>query len=130
MKKIILLMLVAIVSLGASAQKNKSKGPQKEKVTFNVTMDCQSCKAAIEKSIPFEKGVRDLEVDFDAGKVTITFDPSKTSKANLVKALNSLKDIKVTESKECCSEKKECPTEKIASCTEKKCDGKKACPTK
>lgn len=115
-------MLVAVISLGASAQKSKAKGPQKEKVTFNVTMDCESCKAAIEKAIPFEKGVKDLEVDFAAGTVTVAFDPTKTSKANLVKALNAIKDIKVTET-DCCSKDKECPAQKKEAC-EKKCTDK------
>ena len=107
--KIIVLIAVALTSaLTVSAKKKESKT-----VVFDVTLDCGSCKAKIEKNIPYEKGVKKLAVDMEAQTVTITYKDDKTTEVNLKKAI----------------EKLEIPVKGIEVCTAKK-DGKKACAEK
>ncbi|MDM8161909.1 heavy metal-associated domain-containing protein [Labilibaculum sp. K2S] len=78
-------------------------GNQKEKkvdtVIFKVEMDCVGCTSKIEKNIPFEKGVKDLKVDFKKQQVSITFKTKVTSKEKLKKAVEKL-EFKVQELKE------------------------------
>jgi copper chaperone CopZ len=57
------------------------------------------CVNRIEKNIPFEKGVKDLQVDLENQKVEISYKSKLTSKENLQKAIEKLK-FKVTELKE------------------------------
>lgn len=75
------------LTINANAQPKKTT----EKVVYKVNIHCDDCKKRIEKSIPFEKGVKDLEVDMKEHNVSITFDPAKTSAAKLKTALEKLK---------------------------------------
>ncbi len=51
---------------------------------------CMSCKAKIEKNIPFEKGVKDLKVNQSEQEVTIQYRTDKTTEETLIKALKNL----------------------------------------
>jgi copper chaperone CopZ len=96
-KRTILALSIVIISTVAYAGDKKDK--KVETVVFEVEMFCcHSCVTKIEKNIPFEKGVKDLKVDFDSKKVTIKFRADKTNKENLKKAMNKL-EFKVKEVK-------------------------------
>jgi len=82
-----------VLNVNADDKKNISE------VTYKVEMDCQSCVNKVTKNIPFEKGVKDLNVDFEAQTVTIKYRDDKTNKENLVKAFEKL-DFKAVELKE------------------------------
>ncbi len=107
MKKIMLtlaLVLVAFVGLNA------------EKVTTRLyipEMECNNCKAKVEKCITYVKGVKDLKIDLDKRIATITFDDAKTSIAKIQEALK--KEAKF-DSKEI-KEKGGCPGCKGGQCT-------------
>ncbi len=68
------------------AQKTKNI----EEVKIKASMKCGSCKAKIEKNIPFEKGVKELSVDLETKTVTIKYITDKTNPENLVSALEKL----------------------------------------
>ncbi|MGL4956302.1 MAG: heavy-metal-associated domain-containing protein [Bacteroidales bacterium] len=53
-------------------------------------IDCHSCKAKIEKNIPFEKGVSDLNVDIKLKTVTIKYRTDKTTIEALQKSLEKI----------------------------------------
>jgi copper chaperone CopZ len=53
-------------------------------------MYCENCKARIEKNIGWEKGVKDLQVNLEKKTVKITYDPQKTTKEKLKKAIEKL----------------------------------------
>jgi copper chaperone CopZ len=53
-------------------------------------MQCHNCKAKIEKNIPWEKGVKDLQVDLEEKTVTIIYNPQKTTEEKLQKAIEKL----------------------------------------
>ncbi|MDQ2177980.1 heavy-metal-associated domain-containing protein [Marinifilum sp. D714] len=92
---LLVLSIVITSTLSYAANKNDKKV---ETVVFKVEMDCMGCAGKIEKNIPFEKGVKKLDVDFKAQKVTISYKADKTNKENLKKAIEKLK-FKVEEIK-------------------------------
>ena len=55
MKKILVLVVMALMVVNIYADNNKKKVAE---VTYKVEMDCQSCVNKITKNIPFEKGLR------------------------------------------------------------------------
>jgi len=92
---LLVLSIVITSTLSYAANKNDKKV---ETVVFKVEMDCMGCAGKIEKNITFEKGVKKLDVDFKAQKVTISYKADKTNKVNLKKAIEKLK-FKVEEVK-------------------------------
>ncbi len=85
MKTIIKLQTIVIallLSIGATAQNQKA--------TFQCNFDCPSCKDKVMKNIPYEKGVKAVEVDYDKKLVTIEFKESKNTINGIQKALVEL----------------------------------------
>ncbi len=115
-KSILIALLSFVIVGGMFAKDNK-----KEIVVFSVNMDCDHCVKKIEKNIPFEKGVKGLEVDLEKKLVTVTYNASKTNVAKLQEGFKKIDYIAVeVKAKECCSEKA------TAACKEKSVDDKKA----
>ncbi len=105
MKKIILMCLVALFSVGiANAQETKKDGKKKTvTVEFVTDIDCAGCAKKVTNTIPYEKGVKDVQVDVPTKTVTVTYDPAKTNNETLVKAFSKIKikaEAKVTEKQE------------------------------
>ncbi|WP_421919490.1 cation transporter [Marinifilum sp.] len=95
-KSTLLMLSIVLVSTLSYAGNKGTKAV--ETVVFKVEMDCMGCAGKIEKNIPFEKGVKKLDVDFKAQKVSISYRTDKTNKENLKKAIEKLK-FKVEEIK-------------------------------
>lgn len=93
MKKILMLCLVAVMSLGVGfAQEKKAKAEKKiVTTTFCTDIDCEGCAKKVYNSIPFEKGVKDVKVDVKAKTVTVQYDASKNSDEALVNAFTKIK---------------------------------------
>ncbi|MFR3330202.1 MAG: heavy-metal-associated domain-containing protein [Odoribacter splanchnicus] len=84
--RLILIMTVMLsVALSVSAQKKNEKT-----VVFVANLHCESCKAKVEKNLPFEKGVKDLKVDMKKQTITVTFREDKNTTENLQKAIEKL----------------------------------------
>jgi copper chaperone CopZ len=99
MKKIILMCLVALFSVGIANAQTPKKGEKKSvTVEFVTDIDCAGCAKKVTNTIPYEKGVKDVKVDVPTKTVTVTFDPAKTNEQTLTKAFEKIK-IKVTETK-------------------------------
>ena len=92
------LMAIAIILFTSAAFAQKQDLKKIETVVFKVEMDCQGCAKKIQKSMPFEKGVKDLQVDFKNQKVTLKYKTKSTTKEALKKAIEKL-HFKVTEVK-------------------------------
>lgn len=94
----VLVLSILLISTVSNAENTKNKKDKKNKqvetVVFNVKMNCMSCVAKVKKNIPFERGVKDLKVDFDTQKVAITYKMKKTDIEKLKKAIEKL-DITV-----------------------------------
>lgn len=92
MKKIIALCLVALFSVGlVQAQAPQKGGKNFTTTVFMTNLDCQGCAKKITDTVPYEKGVKDVQVDVEKKTVTVTFDPAKTNNDNLVKAFAKVK---------------------------------------
>ncbi|MDD3322452.1 MAG: heavy-metal-associated domain-containing protein [Paludibacter sp.] len=123
--KIILIALLSFLFVGGMFAK-------KEKVTFSVEMDCMSCKQKIEKNIAFEKGVKDMDVNFEKKTVILTYDDSKTDIAKLQKGFKKIGyEAVVVKPAACCGEntsegcKEKCADKKSEeACKTKECETK------
>ena len=100
LKMFLMLGVVLTLTLSAEAQKKNEKT-----VIFKAHLHCESCKAKIEKNLPFEKGVKDLKIDMQGKTITVTFREDKNSLENIQKALEKL-DVKVEGVEEKVCEKK------------------------
>lgn len=87
MKKIIILALAAIISLGANAQQ-ASKGEQT--VTIQTNGVCQKCADKFKENVPYFKGVKSYTYDMKTAKLTINYDVKKTNPDQLRKEVSML----------------------------------------
>lgn len=85
LKIVCLLMLAFCWGTKAEAANKEVKT-----IVYHATLHCESCKAKVEKNIPFEKGVKDLDVNQEKQTVTITFRTDKNTPEKLQKAIEKL----------------------------------------
>ncbi|MCQ2153268.1 MAG: heavy-metal-associated domain-containing protein [Bacteroidales bacterium] len=57
---------------------------------FVTNIHCEKCAEKVMENISFEKGVKDLDVDVESKKVTVTFNTDRTDTVALRKAINRL----------------------------------------
>lgn len=92
MKKILLMCLVALFSVGVANADEPKKGEKKIVTTeFLTDIDCAGCAKKVTNTIPYERGVKDVQVDVESKTVTVTYDASKTNDETLVKAFSKIK---------------------------------------
>lgn len=92
MKKIVLMCLVALFGIGIANAQEPQKGDKKSvTVEFVTDIDCAGCAKKVTNTIPYEKGVKDVQVDVATKTVTVTYDPAKTNNETLVKAFAKIK---------------------------------------
>jgi copper chaperone CopZ len=91
--KIISMMLFVMLAGNAydlPVQDDSKKEKKTEEVVFLTDIFCDNCKKKIEKNISWEKGVKDLEVNLEKKTVKILYDPQKTDREKLQKAIEKL----------------------------------------
>ena len=81
-----LLLGIFCLSLTSCAQ-NSAKEAE---VTFIVNMSCISCQREIERNLPDDKGVKNVKANLETKEVWILYQPNKTSKTKLIKAIQKL----------------------------------------
>ncbi|RZK62492.1 MAG: copper chaperone [Hymenobacter sp.] len=90
----LLLTLLSLGSAAAQAQTSSSaavaaasakKGT--EQVQFKTSAVCDMCKARLEKSLAYEKGVQAAHLDVPSKVLTVTYNPAKTNAAALRNAV-------------------------------------------
>ncbi|MCH5330347.1 MAG: cation transporter [Alistipes sp.] len=92
MKKILVLCAALLMVTGAAFADEKPRAEKKTVTTvFCTDIDCDHCKAKVMNTIPFEKGIKEVEVDVPTKKITVTYDPSKNSDESLIKAFAKIK---------------------------------------
>ncbi len=84
--KTTLIALLAITTLNVNAQENSGI----KKVTYTCNFDCPSCEAKVMKNIPYEKGVKSVQVDYDEKLVTVEFKDTRNSDEGIKQALEKL----------------------------------------
>ena len=97
MKKItmILAMLAMVAGVATAAPKAEKKIAT---VVFTTDLDCHHCAEKVMNTIPYEKGIKDVQTDVKTKTVTVKFDEAKNSIENLTKAFESIK-VKVLKTK-------------------------------
>ena len=80
MKILITLIVALISSVGVQAQNGVA--------TIQTSGQCLECKANIEKAVAAVKGVRMAAFDMETKKVTVYFNPKKTSVEAIRKAVS------------------------------------------
>lgn len=88
MKKLILLALVSLITLGVSAQKAVSKNEQT--VTIQTNGVCQKCADKFKENVPYFKGVKSYSYDMKTAKLTINYDVKKTNPDQLRQQISKL----------------------------------------
>lgn len=79
------LTLVASASLAHAQTKSpaKAKSDATAQVALKTSAVCGMCKARLEKSLAYEKGVQSATLDIPTQMLTVTYRPDKTSPAAL-----------------------------------------------
>jgi len=85
---ITILSVLLFASSSANAQTKKVKTDAE--VLFSIAIDCPSCQKKLESQVPYEKGVKDMKIDFDNQTIWLLFSSDKTTKETLAKALEKL----------------------------------------
>ena len=88
--KIILTAVVFLLATNAVLAQAQKENPNEAQVVFWVSMNCHNCEQKIKKNIAYEKGVKDLTTDLEKKLVTIKYQPKKTDKEKLKKAIEKL----------------------------------------
>jgi mercuric reductase len=68
-------------------------------------MTCEHCATSIEKMLAKNEGVTEVKMSYQNGSSECSFNPSKTSKEEIINTINSTKNYKVTHTDEtkCCN---------------------------
>lgn len=92
MKKLIIMCLMAFIGFGVAEASAQKKNDAAIKTTVFVTdIDCEHCAKKITNTIPYVKGVKDVQVDVPTKKVTVTYDATKCGEEALIKAFTKIK---------------------------------------
>ncbi len=93
MKKLIVCCLAALMGMGISTAAGADSKKAGTKTTVFVTdIDCEHCAKKIMNNVPsLGKGIKDVKVDVKSKEVTVVYDASKNSDANIVKGFASIK---------------------------------------
>lgn len=84
-KSIVFVAAFLGLSFGSTAQDKKE-----ETVKIKTSAVCSMCKEKIEKGLAYEKGVKDVNLDFKTAMLTVTYKTGKTNIENLKLAVTKL----------------------------------------
>jgi len=120
--------LVIVIALLVGITTINAKEKEATVMFFIPNMHGDHCKNRIEKVIPFEKGVKDLIFDLEGQKLTIVYQPQKTTPESLRKSLEKMGyQVKMVE-KECQSaEKRECRSGERKECKSPQAKENRSC---
>ena len=92
MKKIMMILAALAVVAGVATAAPKQKAEKKiATVVFTTNLDCHHCAQKVLNTIPYEKGIKDVQVDVPTKTVTVKYDAAKNSVESLTKAFESIK---------------------------------------
>jgi copper chaperone CopZ len=90
MKRLIVLALVSLITLGVSAQTTKSAPKGEQTVTIQTNGVCQKCADKFKENVPYFKGVKSYSYDMKTAKLTINYDAKKTNPDQLRQEISKL----------------------------------------
>lgn len=84
--KTAMLLLMVIATVNVNAQNRADV----KKVTYECNFDCPSCEAKVMKNLPYEKGVKSVDVKYGENIVTVEYKANKNSDEGIKQALEKL----------------------------------------
>lgn len=90
MKKLIAIILTAMLAFSATAVAGPRKKADLKEVTFAVHLHCENCVKKVQENVAFERGVKDLKVSLEDQTVFVKYDAAKISEETLKKSIESL----------------------------------------
>lgn len=121
MKKYISTFIIILVAVMSLVAKNNNK-----RIIFTTTpqMHCEACENKIQGNLRFVKGVKIIMTNIPQQTVTITYDSTKCTSDDLVKAFKKIKyevqEVNPDSLPACCSGEANGSTENHQECEEKK----------
>lgn len=85
MKKLLTFLIVALMGVTVFAQKAET-----QTITIQTNGTCEHCKKVMMDNVPQWKGVEKCTYDLKTAKVTITYQPQKTSPETLRQGISQL----------------------------------------
>jgi len=77
-------------------EKSQSGNQKEETLELEISgMTCDHCATGIEKLLSKNEGVKEAKVSYPKATCACTFDPSKTSKENIINTINGTKNYRV-----------------------------------
>lgn len=98
MKKITMILAMLAMVAGVATATPKKAEKKIATVVFTTDLDCHHCAEKVMNTIPYEKGIKDVQTDVKTKTVTVKFDEAKNSIEGLTKAFESIK-VKVIKTK-------------------------------
>lgn len=88
MKTIIKLLIFSLVIMAFTVTAN-AQAPKSDQTTvcYKTNMDCIECEATLTNYLKFEKGVKDLKVDFKTNTIKVIYKTGKNTPENLAKGI-------------------------------------------
>lgn len=108
MKKIIVMLVAVAMTFSAMAQSKTTSSSSTSKTTTstatqsknssyttitiqtNASKNCKSCVNRFKENVPFFKGVKEYTFDSSTAKLTVTYDPKKTTADQIRKQISDL----------------------------------------
>ena len=85
MKKLLTFLIVVLMGMTVFAQKAET-----QTITIQTNGTCEHCKKVMMENVPQWKGVEKCSYDLKTAKLTITYQPQKTSPETLRTAISQL----------------------------------------
>lgn len=86
MKNLKTILLIALVSLFATNIKAQKKNETAE-IKIKTSAQCNMCKAALEKAMAYEKGVKSSSLDVETATFTVIYKSNKTTAEKIKNAI-------------------------------------------
>lgn len=86
-RKISIIVAAIAISVGSLM----AKDIQTLTVTTQPQMHCAACETRIKNFLKFEKGIKKIETNIAAQKVTVTYDADKISEKSIIETFNKNK---------------------------------------
>lgn len=84
------LVFTVLGAFTANAQKSAKSKPITETVVLTTSAQCDMCKAKIEGKLAESKGIRMVALDIRSKKLTVKYNPEKTTVDEIKRAINGL----------------------------------------
>ncbi len=95
--KTALLSAALIASIATATTASAAEKPKKEivKCSYTTDIDCQGCVTKVMNTLPYQKGVKSVNVDLPKKTITVEYDKAKCSNEAVIAHLKKV-DIKAT----------------------------------